>query len=527
MGSDKDTKIATESAIPGETPEAGTFREYKSLQVDGVDPVFEHQARLVNHAVQGIGMGKYQWALFGLCGYGWLCDQLWQTTISDALAQVAIEFTPQHSAFLSLALIAGLVVGASFWGLGCDLIGRRLAFNLTLLIAGIFGTAAGAAPNFVSCAVLVALCGFGVGGNLPVDGAVFLEFLPGTHQYLLEILAVWWSFGQFIPAGAAWGFLPRYSCSADTPAGQCQKADNMGWRYLMYSMGAITLAGFFARFLLFRLRESPRYLIGQGRYQEAVDVLNDVAQYNGTTQFLTVEDLLQVEREYAGQGGVPRIGKTTALKRILAQFRPGGFKHVRALFASKKLAWSMTLIILVWGMIGLASPLYSNFLPEYLALHGAQSGSGSINITYRNNFIIIACSIPGTMLAGWLIGLPYIGRRGTLGLSLILTSVFLFAFTAARTQAQILAFNSVSSFVQYIMWGALYCYTPEVIPSIHRGTGTGLAAAFNRICGLMAPIIATYVGYTNTPIFVSASLYIVAGLLSFCFPYETSGKASL
>lgn len=46
--------------------------------------------------------------------------QLWQTTISDALAQVAVEYNPPHSAFLSLALIAGLVCGASFWGLGCE-----------------------------------------------------------------------------------------------------------------------------------------------------------------------------------------------------------------------------------------------------------------------------------------------------------------------------------------------------------------------------------------------------------------------
>ncbi|KAI1610283.1 MFS general substrate transporter [Exophiala viscosa] len=527
MGNDKDTKIAEADPRSVPTAEVGSIREYTSLHVDGLDPVFENQARLVNHAVQVIGMGKYQWALFGLCGYGWLCDQLWQTTISDALTQVALEFNPKHSAFLSLALIAGLVVGASFWGLGCDLIGRRLAFNLTLLIAGVFGTAAGAANSFISCAVLVSFCGFGVGGNLPVDSAVFLEFLPGTHQYLLEILALWWAIGLAIPAGAAWGFLPRYSCASDTPAGQCKKADNMGWRYLMYTMGAITLFAFFLRFFLFRLRESPRYLIGQGRYQEAIDVLNDVAKYNGTTQPLTVEDLIQVERDFAESHNIAPVNKKTAVKRTLAQFRPGGLKHIRALFASKKLAYSMVLILLVWGMIGLASPLYSNFLPEYLALHGAQSGSDSINITYRNNFIILACTIPGTLIAGWLIGLPYIGRRGTLGLSLILTSVFLFAFTRARTQAQILAFNCVSSFVQYIMWGALYCYTPEVIPSIHRGTGTGLAAAFNRICGLMAPIIATYVGYTNTPIYVSASLYIVAGLLSFLFPYETSGKASL
>lgn len=203
----------------------------------------------------------------------------------------------------------------------------------------------------------------------------------------------------------------------------------------------------------------------------------------------------------------------------------------------------MTLIIIIWGAIGLASPLYSNLLPEYLALHGASTGDDSIYTTYRNNLIIIACSVPGTLVAGWLIGLPNVGRRGILGLALILTSVFQFAFTAARTQAQILGFNCAVSFVSYIMCkcvlsrspdnadeqigGALYCYTPEVIPSIHRGTGTGIAAAFNRICGLMAPIIATYVGFTNTPIFVPASLYIVAGLLAFCCPYETAGKSAM
>ncbi|KAK4890939.1 hypothetical protein LTR27_010387 [Elasticomyces elasticus] len=511
----------------GTMDEISSIHELKTIHVDGIDPVFEAQAALINHAIQTIGMGKYQWALFGLCGFGWLCDQLWQTTVSDALAQVGVEFNAPHPAFLSLALIAGLVCGAAFWGFGSDLIGRRLSFNLTLAIAGIFGLCAGAATSWVGCAVLVAFCGFGVGGNLPVDSAVFLEFLPGTHQYLLEILAVWWSIGQVIPAAAAWGFLPNFSCAADTPVGECKRKDNMGWRYLMFTMGALTLLGFGLRFFLFHLHESPKYLCGQGRYEETVEVLNAVAKYNGKTQPVTVEDFLQIERDFEQSHGVAPVTKGVAVKRVFSQLKPGGFKHFRALFASKKLAFSMTLILLIWGMIGLASPLYANFLPEYLALHGAAAGNGSIYTTYRNNLIIIACSVPGTLVAGWLIGLPYVGRRGILGLSLIFTAVFQFAFTAARTQAQILGFNCSVSFVSYIMWGALYCYTPEVIPSVHRGTGTGLAASFNRICGLMAPIIATYVGFNDTPIFVSASLYIVAGLLAFCCPYETAGKSAM
>ena len=40
----------------------------------------------------------------------------------------------------------------------------RWSFNLTLLITGIFGVAAGASPNFVSLAVLMLFVGAGVGG---------------------------------------------------------------------------------------------------------------------------------------------------------------------------------------------------------------------------------------------------------------------------------------------------------------------------------------------------------------------------
>jgi hypothetical protein len=40
------------------------------------DRVFEAQAALVNRAVQQIGMGRYQWGLFFVAGYGWLCDQV-------------------------------------------------------------------------------------------------------------------------------------------------------------------------------------------------------------------------------------------------------------------------------------------------------------------------------------------------------------------------------------------------------------------------------------------------------------------
>ena len=67
-----------------------------------------------------------------------------------------------------------------------------------MLCGGIFGVAAGAAPNFPALCTLVAFIGFGVGGNLPVDGTLFIEFVPGKFQYLLTLLSVWWAIGQVV-----------------------------------------------------------------------------------------------------------------------------------------------------------------------------------------------------------------------------------------------------------------------------------------------------------------------------------------
>ena len=83
------------------------------------------------------------------------------------------------------------------------------------------------------------------------------------------------------------------------------------------------------------------------------------------------------------------------------------------------------------------------------------------------------------------------------------------------------------SFMSTIMYGVLYAYTPEVFYSQIRGTAIGLAASFNRIMGVFAPIIAIYADLTTSaPIFVSGALFIFAGILSLCCPYEPRGKPS-
>jgi MFS family permease len=169
-------------------------------------------------------------------------DNLWLQGLAIALPQIQREFKvpDDRIGYTTTATFIGLLVGATVWGVASDLIGRRLAFNATLGIAGIFGLAVGGAPNWIGVASLFAVLGLGVGGNLPVDGALFLEFLPGDNGGLLTMLSVWWPVGQLLASLIAWGFIPRWSCTAEQAV--CTKDMNMGWRYTMFTLGALTFA---------------------------------------------------------------------------------------------------------------------------------------------------------------------------------------------------------------------------------------------------------------------------------------------
>ncbi|PBK66828.1 MFS general substrate transporter [Armillaria solidipes] len=483
-----------------------------------LDPIYQRKAHILNDAIQDIGMGKYQWALFVVTGFGWLSDNLWPIVTGIILPPVVQEFQFQGP-FLNLGQSIGLLVGAVFWGVGSDIWGRRISFNITLLITGVFALVAGGSPNYVALSSFAAIWCIGVGGNLPVDSAIFLEFLPKTHQYLLTVLSIWWALGQLLGSLVAWPLIGNYSCETDQVP--CPRSENQGWRYFLFAMGGLSMLLWGVRFFIFELYESPKFLMGRGRDAEAVEAVHKVAKYNGKESTLTLEDLRNIGGEKENPDSESVVMDTSVravLRRNLSELSGD---HVRPLFASAKLAWSTSLIIVLWALIGLAFPLYNAFVTYYLFTRGADFGDGSVYITYRN-------AIPGALLAGYLVELPLLGRRGTLAISTVLTGVFILASTTARTSDALLGWDCAYSFTSNVMYGVLYALTPELFPTKDRGTGNALAAAANRVFGVMAPIIALYTNLTTSvPMFVSGALFLVAGVISLLLPFESRGKAAL
>ncbi|KAF7503965.1 hypothetical protein GJ744_002939 [Endocarpon pusillum] len=508
------------------TKEAAELRELSPV-VEGpppalpkgtIDPIYAAKAKALNAEIQKIGMGWYQWQLFVVVGFGWASDNLWPIVTSLILPPVSKEFDLDKPPLLSLAQNIGLLVGAMFWGFGCDIFGRRWAFNLTIGITSVFGLVAAGSPNFVALGCFAAFWSFGVGGNLPVDSAIFLEFLPGSHQYLLTILSVFWALAQLLATLIAWPLLGNLTCQETSTT--CTRSENMGWRYFLICMGAIAMVMFFLRFVCFTLFESPKYLMGRGEDEQAISVVHEVAKRNKKSSSMTLMDLQVFDQE--GQQG------TNASAVLARKLEKLNLTHVRALFATKKLAYSTTLIMLVWAFIGLGYPLYNAFLPYIQSTRGASFGDSSTYITYRNQLIIAVLGVPGALIGGALVEVPRFGRKGALSVSTALTGVFLFASTTALTSNSLLGWNCAFSFTSNVMYAVLYAYTPEIFPTKDRGTGNALTAMSNRVFGIMAPIVAIYANLeTAAPVYVSGALFITAGVLVTILPYEPRGKASL
>ncbi|KAL6170920.1 hypothetical protein ACJQWK_03871 [Exserohilum turcicum] len=490
-----------------------------------------------------MGMGRYQWKLFILAGCGWMADNLWLQGVALTLPQLSAEFgvTDTEVRYTTLALFLGLCIGASFWGTASDIIGRRVAFNFTLFLAGAFGLASGGGPNWIGTCALYACIGLGVGGNLPVDGALFLEFLPQTSGNLLTLLSVFWPIGNLIASlrksnrnlcsfGAltsivAWAFIPNFSCPGSTPVGQCSMADNWGWRYLILTLGAITFVMFISRFFFFHLYESPKFLLSRGRQAEAVATVYGIAYCNKTTTWLTEDILNYIGGDQEVTGEDVKLGAFEIIKRSISRF---SFARFRILFQDRKLAMTTLLLWFQWATIGMAYPLFNAFLPQYLASSGGEV-TNDVSTVYRNYAITAIVGVPGSFFACYAVELKFLGRKGTMAIATVITGVFVFLFTISKDSDFQLAFTCLEAFFQNIMYGVLYAYTPEVFPGPIRGTGTGISSFLNRVAGLCAPIVAIYAGDSNpkAPIYASGGLFIAAFFSMLVLPIETRGKQTL
>jgi hypothetical protein len=321
---------------------------------------------------------------------------------------------------LSSSLFAGMTFGAFFWGSYSDSRGRKLPYTMTLVITSIFGLLSSFTFNFGSLCFTLFFLGFGVGGNMPTDGALYLEFLPKEYHYLLTFMSVFFSFGAVLASVLGYLILPQWSCPEDSDVPCDVSTQNNGWRIMLFTVAMVTFFMLILRSLWLKLPETPKFLMSQDRQNETIIVLQDIAKINGGHVHID-KDELPVKRRSS-----PPLTKTSddldleeeeeleddgsETNRILPSNdddtdqvededeKKEKVKTIKLLLGPK---WRVTTLLIwsIWTFTSVAYTMFNVFLPKFLETLGFEGESVPTRQQVYWDYMIYSLSgVPGSVV---------------------------------------------------------------------------------------------------------------------------------
>ncbi|EPY7704381.1 MFS transporter [Bacillus paranthracis] len=164
--------------------------------------------------------------------------------------------------------------------------------------------------------------------------------------------------------------------------------------------------------------------------------------------------------------------------------RPSVIENIKSVWSGEYRKATIMLWILWFSVV---FSYYGMFLwlPSVMVLKGF-----SLIKSFQYVLIMTLAQLPGYFTAAWFI--ERLGRKFVLVTYLIGTACSAYLFGVAESLTVLIVAGMLLSFFNLGAWGALYAYTPEQYPTVIRGTGAGMAAAFGRIGGILGPLLVGY-----------------------------------
>jgi putative MFS transporter len=417
-----------------------------------------------------------------LTGIGWMFDAMDQGMVSGVMAAIGADWglTTGQIGWLGSAGMLGMILGAALSGMAADKWGRRTVVMWTLIIYGIASGLSGFSVNYTMLLVLRFFTGFGLGGELPAASTLVSEYSPtkirGRNVIILESF---WAWGWIIAALVAYALIPVY-----------------GWRVAFF-VGAIP--ALFAAYLRKAVPESPRYLEAVGKYEEADKLVREMEK--------------QANINIPVNANKSKVNKETKIHLPLKELW------------SKKYIRSTAVLWTIWFGINFGYYGFVLWTPSLLMAQG-------FTLVKSFEFTLIMClaQLPGYFSAAYLV--EKIGRKKVLTIYFAGTALAAWLFGHSGSITEVLIYGCLLYFFSLGAWGCVYAYTPEVYPTVARGSGSGWAAAFGRIGAFIAPLIVPVIyrtygetkGYGYIFALLTAVFAIVAIVVG-VFGKETMGKS--
>jgi putative MFS transporter len=384
-----------------------------------------------------VPLNSFHWRLLITSGLGWMFDAMDVLLIGFLVTPITKEFAlaPAQVGLVASAGFVGMFLGAAISGRLADRYGRRLIFQVTLVIFSVGAVLSALAPTFETLLAARVVAGLGLGGELPVVATLVSEFSPRAQRgRMIVLLESFWAYGTILAGLVALFVLPQF-----------------GWRgaFVVAALPALYVA-----YLRSALPESPRYLAERGRSADADAIVRRVERAGGAA-LLTL-----------GAAVAPaRSGRTS----IAELWKPAYARRTAMLW-------------ILW--FGIVFTYYGIFLyvPSLLAARG-------LSEVRSNEFFFLStlAQVPGYFSAAWLV--ERWGRKPTLITYLLGTAAAAFLFGNAGTGTDAFVALALLSFFNLGAWGVVYTFSPELYPTAVRATGAGVAAAVGRLGGIIGPFL--------------------------------------
>jgi len=228
--------------------------------------------KTVTEVYEHIGWNKYHWALFLVCGFGWVADSIETGLLSNYKVDLPEQSWPDSKPYIWIVtwiVYVGKLIGCFIWGPLADRYGRRFSFGISNACLVSTGVIAAFAPNYPSLVVIRFLCGVSISG-ITVAFDALIEAVPERlHNNVGLFIEVFWTGGGFYVTLVGW---------ATDGCGSSHHLPMEPWRVLTL---AAAVPIFIASLGVFFLEESPLWLQAKGRQEEAMTVLARIASKGG------------------------------------------------------------------------------------------------------------------------------------------------------------------------------------------------------------------------------------------------------
>lgn len=436
----------------------------------------------VTKRLENLPASRFHYVLLITAGLGWMFDSMDTGIVSFVLPVLMKTWhlsTEQVGTIGSIGLV-GMAIGAILGGSIADVIGRKKVFAATLATYSIATGLCGLSWNFESLLFFRFLVGFGLGGQLPVAVTLVSEFSPLKHRgKFLVLLESFWAAGWLVAALISYLIIPKF-----------------GWPVAFF-IGAVPALYIF--YLWKAIPESPRYLQTKGKYAEAEAIVANIEKQCGIT--------------------TPKASSENSVEQVSA---PAAKFTLAELFSRTFLRRTVFLWILWFGVVFSYYGIFT-WLPSLLALKGF-----SLTKSFTYVMVMTLAQVPGYFSAAYFV--DKIGRKPTLAIYLVGTAVTAYLFGEGNTAAAILTMGSLMSFFNLGAWGIIYTYTPELYPTRARATGSGWAAGFGRIGGILAPLVVgamlgTFKMGTQSVFVMFTGVLVIVTLNVLILGEETKGRS--